>query len=126
MEFSDVSPQTLARQILASLDTLVREAEAETRPLEMDPYHRRLFELFAMAYRAGLTRDDAEADLTADGICQALARQWGLQQAMQNAASLPREQMPRMRSLWSIMRMWMEWTYAWDRHGDAAGGNSNA
>jgi hypothetical protein len=33
------------------------------------------------------------------------------------------EHLARMRMLWSLMRMWMEWTYAWGRwpefHSDA-------
>lgn len=36
-------------------------------------------------------------------------------QAMQTR--LPAEQLERMRLLWSVMRMWMEWSYAWQRLG---------
>ena len=48
-----------------------------------------------------------------------LAVKWGLRSAAQSSvrenAPLAPEHMARMRSLWSMMRMWMEWTYSWDR-----------
>jgi hypothetical protein len=28
---------------------------------------------------------------------------------------LPADQLERMRLLWSVMRMWIEWSYAWRR-----------
>ena len=34
---------------------------------------------------------------------------------MKKQAPLTGDQLAQMRSLWSVMRMWMEWTYAWDR-----------
>jgi hypothetical protein len=34
---------------------------------------------------------------------------------MRENAPIAPVHMNRMRSLWSMMRMWMEWTYAWDR-----------
>ena len=28
---------------------------------------------------------------------------------------MPADQLAKMRLLWSVMRMWMEWDYAWER-----------
>lgn len=128
---SDVQ-RTVARDILRSIDKLVQEAEAATRPLEVDPYRARLFEFFVTADGAGLVVDDStvavnqdpdddadEQDLSADGLCRLLAQRWGLDMAARESAALqtrlPKEQLERMRLLWSLMRMWMEWSYAWRR-----------
>lgn len=109
----------LAAQILNALEALVGDAERETRPLEVDPYRSRLFELFVTAHGAGFTEDDAEPDLTADGICRELGHRWGLTDAVRESAApqaaLRPEHVGKMRLLWSLMRMWMEWTYAWRR-----------
>lgn len=105
-----------AQRILGEIDRLIQLAESQTRPLEVDPYHRELFQLFKLAYEAGLTSGEATPDLSADGICQQLAAMWGLTSAAQTwltqAAQLPKSQLTRMRSLWSVMRMWMEWDFA--------------
>ncbi|HVJ88118.1 MAG TPA: hypothetical protein VM452_20810 [Caulifigura sp.] len=107
---------SLAVQITAQVEELILESERTQKPLEVDPYRSRLFELFVTAHGAGLV---AEGALTADGLCQTLATRWGLRTAAQSSvrdnARLPPEHMARMRSLWSMMRMWMEWTYAWQR-----------
>jgi hypothetical protein len=115
---------SLAKSILSQIDLLVREAEESQRPLELDPLRGRLFELFVMADAADLLKEPeagepAEYDLTADSLCRSLAEQWNLRDvARESFASktrLPAEQLARMRLLWSVMRMWMEWTYAWQR-----------
>ncbi len=119
---------SLAHDIVNRVDELIADAERQTKPLELDPYRGQLFELFVMAEGADLLDEDAETDLTADGLCQTLARRWGLAEAAQSSvqqnAKLTPEHMARMRMLWSVMRMWMEWTYAWQRwpefHGGAA------
>lgn len=109
----------LADQILRTLENILQEAERATKPLELDPYRSRLFELFVTAHGAGFVNDDAEPDLTADGICRELAERWGLADAVQNSpqgqAAFRSEHVGKMRLLWSVMRMWMEWTYAWKR-----------
>jgi hypothetical protein len=50
---------------------------------------------------------------------QTLAVKWGLRSAAQSSvrenSPMAPEHMAKMRGLWSMMRMWMEWTYAWDR-----------
>jgi hypothetical protein len=115
---------SLAKSILAQIDLLVREAEESQRPLELDPLRGRLFELFVMADAGDLlkpaTGDEApENDLTADALCRNLAAQWNLGEAARESFAsktrLAPEQLSRMRLLWSVMRMWMEWTYAWQR-----------
>lgn len=109
----------LARGIVTRVDEIVRRAESQTRPLEVDPYRGELFELFVTAEAAGYVDEAGEFDLTADGLCHQLAERWGLKQAAEQSftqqSHLPADQLQKMRSLWSIMRMWMEWTYAWSR-----------
>ena len=116
---------SLARSIIEQIDRVVREAEEAGRPLEIDPYRGRLFELFVMADAADLLKEPVKKadlqtnDLTADGLCRALAERWNLADAARESftsqSRLPPEHLARMRLLWSVMRMWMEWTYAWQR-----------
>ena len=110
---------TLAARILTSVSDLVLEAEKATKPLEVDPYRSRLFELFVTAHGAGYVSDNSNPDLTSDGLCRELAAQWGLAEeartSTENQTKLTPEGLSRMRLLWSVMRMWMEWDYAWDR-----------
>lgn len=107
------------RKILDRVEDIMLEAAQATRPLELEPSRRQLFELFVESHRAGLVCDDLEPNVTADGLCAALSTRWGLkdtvQDAMKSQAKLSGDQLAQMRSLWSVMRMWMEWTYAWDR-----------
>ena len=110
---------SLAGSIISGVETAVVEAEQTTQPLEVAPYHDRLFELFVTAHGAGYLHEDADQDLTADGLCRALASRWNLadaaRQSMENRTNLASNELARMRALWSVMRMWMEWTYAWNR-----------
>ena len=112
----------LVQDILNRLDELIDETRRTGKPLEVDPLRGQLFELFVMAEAAGLIGEDAEPDLSADGLCHALAGRWGLTDAarasFQQQTRLPPTQLERMRLLWSVMRMWMEWTYAWRRWGE--------
>ncbi|HUQ72802.1 MAG TPA: hypothetical protein VM165_24960, partial [Planctomycetaceae bacterium] len=92
-----------------------------------EPFRGRLFELFVTAEGAGCVRQGAEPDLTADGLCRQLADRMGLTDAardtMGNLPKLAPDKVAKMRLLWSLMRMWMEWTYAWQRwaefHGES-------
>jgi hypothetical protein len=121
----DSGEPSLAKGIVAQIDWLVCEAEQAKRPLEIDPYRGRLFELFVMADAAELTKahdsenESNEPDLSADGLCRLLAARWNLADAARESFSsqsrLPPEHLARMRLLWSVMRMWMEWSYAWQR-----------
>ena len=122
----------IAKEILNGIEHLIQEAQANTRPLEVDPYRSRMFEFFVTADGAGLIADDStvgafdtfdedadELDLSADSLCRLLARRWGLDMAAREAQALqtrlPADQLERMRLLWSVMRMWIEWSYAWRR-----------
>ena len=110
---------TLATAILDGVEKLVIDAEAETKPIEVDPFRRRLFELFVSADGGGYLDEEAAVDLTADGLCRELAKRWNLADAtrdsMQRQAKMSPENLGRMRLLWSVMRLWMEWAYAWER-----------
>jgi hypothetical protein len=121
--------QAVAGDILNGVEILLMEARETTKPLEIDPYRGRLFELFVTADGSQLVRDDRESglsddaddptDLSADGICRSLARRWGLDMAARESTAsqsrLEPDQLEQMRLLWSVMRMWMEWSYAWRR-----------
>ena len=126
------STDFVAREILNGIENLIEEAQANTKPLEVDPYRSRLFEFFVTAEGAGLIQDESqvpafdqrdddanESDLSADSLCRLLARRWGLDMAASEAQALqtrlPADQLERMRLLWSVMRMWIEWSYAWRR-----------
>ena len=69
--------QTLAEDILTRVESLLMEAEQSEKPLEVDPMRGSLFELFVTAEAAGFLVDDAEPDMTADGIARKLSEQWG-------------------------------------------------
>lgn len=109
----------LANDIIRRVANVVNEAEAETKPLELDPYRGQLFELFVMADAAGFISEEAEIDLSADNLCRELASLWGLTDATQDAmtaqSKIPPEQLSKLRTLWSVLRLWMEWDYAWKR-----------
>lgn len=109
----------LADEIVNRVEKVVLDAERAAKPLEVDPYRGQLFELFVTAEGAGYVQSEAERDLSADGLCRELAARWGLADATRDAFShqtrLPPEQLNKMRQLWSVLRMWMEWTYAWER-----------
>jgi hypothetical protein len=124
--------RVIAKGILSSVEELIERAQSTTKPLELDPLRSQLFELFVAADEAGLIADDSqtsaveeideeadEINLAADGLCRFLAHRWGLDMATREAQMLQTrlapEQLEKMRLLWSVMRMWMEWTYAWRR-----------
>ncbi len=109
----------LAGDIIDRIESLLLDAESSTRPLELDPYRSKLFELFVTAHAAGLLSEDGDTDLTADGISGQLASRWNLADVAQTSVTrqekLSSESLSRMRMLWSFLRMWMEWGYAWER-----------
>ena len=116
--------RALAADLVNHVEQIVLEAETESRPLEVDPAREGLFALFTRAWEAGLIDDEVEnqPDLTADGLCQTLAARWGLGDATRESVArqerLAPTELAKMRLLWSLLRMWMEWTYAWQRWGD--------
>jgi len=111
--------KALAHDLVERIDALLQGAKASRQPIEIDPYRSRLLELFVMAEATGFLEDGAAEDLSCDGIARALADRWklahNLGSDLSQAASLPPDQLSRLRLLWSFMRMWMEWTYAWQR-----------
>ena len=119
MQDSTAIPHTLPEHLVDEIERRLLDAEKQTHPLEIEPYRGQIFELFVMAEAAGLVDEGAEPDLTADGICQVLSLRWGLSDAAQSSVeqqtALSRDHLDKMRLLWSFMRLWMEWTYAWQR-----------
>jgi len=109
----------LARHVIDQVEGILLEAERQGAPLEVDPQRSRLFELFVMADAAGFLAQDAQTDLGCDAVARELASRWDLArnigQAFQQPSTLPPAQLARLRVLWSFMRMWMEWSYAWQR-----------
>lgn len=118
------SQRPFVHEVLNQIEALIVDAEEKTRPLEMDPYRSQLFDLFSAAWKNKLTGEE-DGPLAADAICKELGDRWGLSAAAQGtpegAPALQKEHLAKMRSLWSVMRMWMEWTYAWTRWGDFNG-----
>lgn len=117
---------TLSRQITEEVESVILDAQHTSKPLELDPYRGQLFELFVTANGAGFLTEDAEFNLTAENLCRVLSERWGLSEATKKSAEdqtkLPDEHLSRMRLLWSMMRLWMEWTYAWNRWEEFHGG----
>lgn len=110
----------LAGDLIDRVEQTLVAAEQSGQPAEMEPCRGRLFELFVMADAAGFLADEADHDLTCDAIGRELAARWELARAvgpggLSQPGSLPPQQFARLRLLWSFMRMWMEWTYAWQR-----------
>lgn len=115
----------VATRIVEQVDALISRTEEATRPIEIDPYRKELFDLFVQADRAGLTVAGADPDLSAEGLCRELSERWGLKTAaeasLHQQSKMSEQQLVKMRSLWSVMRMWMEWTYAWERWAECHG-----
>jgi hypothetical protein len=111
--------QDLASDLIQRIQAHVAEAESAEKPLELDPFRSQLFELFVMADAAGFLDEGSEVDLTSDAIGRLLAQEWNLaemtQKSLDSQSRLPSEHLSKMRMLWSFMRLWMEWSYAWQR-----------
>lgn len=125
-----ISQSALIQTVIDRLQLIIEQAEAETKPLEMDPFRSQLFELFVMADGAAMLDDKLEPNLTSDSIAKILAERWQLRSAavesMQQASPLAQESLSRMRLLWAFLRMWMEWTYAWQRWSEFHQGDATA
>ena len=119
MSATPTPTQTLANDLLKRLDALILDAERQTKPLELEPYRSQLFELFVIADASGLMRDGSHPDLSPEGLSRELGERWGLKTAAQATqqmqGKLSPEHLSKMRLLWSFLRMWMEWQYAWSR-----------
>jgi hypothetical protein len=116
---TDDRETSLGESIIERVATVLEDAEQAVRPIEIDPYRSRLFETFVTAEGAGYLADDAEFDLQAEGLCRRLGERWGLADASRDSTEKQQkfapEHVAKMRLLWSLLRMWMEWTYAWER-----------
>ncbi|MFM8287385.1 MAG: hypothetical protein ACKOGA_11715 [Planctomycetaceae bacterium] len=109
----------LARGVIDRVEELILDAERSGRPLEVDPQRQTLFELFEQADAGGFLAEESEFDLSADALAKVLAERWKLRNlgaAIAQPGNLPPAQLARLRVLWSFMRMWMEWDYAWRRY----------
>ncbi|TWT57547.1 hypothetical protein KOR42_09080 [Thalassoglobus neptunius] len=119
MSDDSTSKQLIYDRLVNQIDAIISHCEENQKPLEVDPARSQLFDLFVEAEKAGLVQEDADPDLSEHGLCAVLSARWGLQQAAQQSAisqtKLDQTQLTKMRSLWSVMRLWMEWTYAWSR-----------
>lgn len=115
----DEADAPLGERIIDRVEAILTDADRQSRPLEIDPFRSQLFEAFVTAEAAGLLRDDADPDLSPDNLCRLLAERWGLADATRDSVErqqkLPPAHVAKMRLLWSVLRMWMEWQYAWDR-----------
>lgn len=116
---TSASHGTLIGTVVDRIQSVIEQAEKETRPLEMEPFRGNLFELFVMADGAGLLDESVEPNLTSDAIAKVLADRWQLrisaQQSMQQQSPFSEDSLSKMRLLWSFLRIWMEWAYAWQR-----------
>lgn len=119
MEAAFDDDQTLAESILDGVNVVIATALESNQPLEVEPARSRLFELFVTAEGAGYLDVGGEVDLTSDELCRKLAARWKLDVAARESVAkqekIPVENVAQMRALWSVLRMWMEWTYAWQR-----------
>lgn len=106
-----------ASEIVDKIQVAVEDTLESGKPIELDPARGKLFELFAGAFAAGLTVENGP--LGADELTRELGKRWGLDQsAQQSVASqqkLNDQDLAKMRALWSTLRLWMEWDYAWTR-----------
>lgn len=109
----------LAESLLDRVDSILKAAGQQERPIEMEPFRGQLFEAFVTADGGGLLEPDSVPDLRAEALCLQLGERWGLTNAMKASAEqqqqLPADHLKKMRILWSVLRLWMEWDYAWKR-----------
>ena len=96
---------------------LLEGAIKANRPLEISPYRDELFEHFARAFADGLTGDDGP--LGSDNLTRLVGRRWNLDESARavtaDQSKFAPEDVARMRAMWSLLRMWMEWDFAWHR-----------
>jgi hypothetical protein len=114
-----VSQTSLIQTVTNRIQAIIEEAESGIQPLELDPHRSSLFELFVMADGAHLLGETVEPNLSSDAIAKTLADRWNLRSAaaasLEMQDNLSSESLSKMRLMWSFLRMWMEWTYAWER-----------
>ena len=117
-EEKTLSQEVLVLELVNRIEGIIKDAEANTRPLEVDPYRGNLFEVFVLADGAGLLTERTP-NMTSESITKILAGRWKLKEvaelAGQQKAAFSTDDLRKMQLLWSILRMWMEWSYAWGR-----------
>ena len=117
-----MSPQEdrLAGLITAQLSQVITNAIEVKSPIEVDPCRSQIFELFVTAEAAGLIDEDRQSQPLSSGeLTRRLGRMWGLGTAIEEVSGDQSQLSPgdleRVRRLWSLLRMWLEWSYAWKR-----------
>ena len=116
---SPADAERLSALITDQLARVLDEAIKTDQPIEVDPARGQIFELFVAAEAAGLVDEDSVQPLSSGELTRRLGLRWNLGQAMQQAegdqSKLPPQELDRVRRLWSLLRMWLEWSYAWRR-----------
>lgn len=111
--------EALAAEIVDRIEDVLLQAEELTQTAEIDPHRKRLFELFAQADAMGGLTEDADPDLSGEAIARQLADRWQMARELgagvMQPSRLAPQQLARLKSLWSFLRMWTEWSYAWNR-----------
>jgi len=118
LPFASEPARLFAQDLIERIEDLILRAETEGVPLEVDPQRPELFQMFAEAEAAGFLAEDSPIDVSCDAIARELAGRWKLRdlgKAISQPNQLPPSQLKRLRVLWSFMRLWMEWSYAWQR-----------
>lgn len=121
-----MSTAALISHLVDRAETVIKAAEAANYPLEMDPFRAQLFDIFALAEASGLLIE-MEPHLQADALAEKLSERWNLkaigEAGLKLSATSNDPVMRRVQLLWSACRLWMAWTYAWERwdfyHSDA-------
>lgn len=110
--------EALVQELVNRIEGIIKAAEEKTRPLEVEPYRGNLFEIFVLADGAGLLTETTP-NLTTETMTKMLAGRWKLKEvvdlASQQKGPVSDENLRKMQLLWSVLRLWMEWTYAWSR-----------
>ncbi len=128
-----MSTSSLITHLVDRAETVIKAAEAANYPLEMDPYRAQLFDIFALAEASGLLIEMGP-HLQADALAERLSERWNLkaigEAGLKLSATSNDPVMRRVQLLWSACRLWMAWTYAWERwdfyHSDAPAADAPA
>lgn len=117
-----MSPQAdkLAGLITVQLSKVIEAAIEAKAPIEIDPSRGQIFELFVTADAAGLIDEAGQTQPLSSGeLTRRLGRLWNLGDAIEEVdgdqSKLTPSDLERLRRLWSLLRMWLEWSYAWNR-----------
>ena len=128
-EEESLARENLVQELVNRIEGIITAAEAKTRPLEVEPYRGNLFAVFVEADQAGLLTEKTP-NMTSEAITKILAGRWKLKEVVelagQQKGAVSDDNLRKMQLLWSVLRLWMEWSYAWSRwaefHAKAAEG----